>query len=106
MFGFLKSQNINKGVEEFRATNGAALIDVRSKQEYRSGHIPGSINIEGATIQNASKRILDKKTPLFVYCLSGGRSSSAVRALESMGFTSVKNIGGINSYTGPIAKGN
>ena len=40
-----KSADINEGVKEFRADKSAVLLDVRSKEEYASGHIPGSINI-------------------------------------------------------------
>ena len=40
--------------------------------------------------------------PLFVHCLSGGRSGQAVMFLKREGFTNVKNIGGINAYTGKV----
>lgn len=97
---------MDDGVEEFRETEGAVLIDVRSKSEYQSGHVPGSINIEESSILKASSLIPDTQTPLFVYCLSGARSGRSARMLEHMGFSAVKNIGGINSYTGPVKKGN
>lgn len=105
MFGFLKKEDINKGVDEFKSTNGAILLDVRTKDEYKSGHVPGSKNIDVAEIEKTSNFVSDKSTPLFVHCLSGARSSSAASTLKSMGYTSVKNIGGINSYTGPMEKG-
>lgn len=105
MFGFLKREDINKGVDEFKATAGAVLLDVRSKDEYRSGHVPGSKNIDVGEIGKATSVVRDKTTPLFVHCLSGARSSRAVSALKSMGYTNVKNIGGINSYTGPVERG-
>lgn len=46
MLGFLFGKDINKGVEEFRNTRDAVLLDVRTSDEYKSGHIEGSLNIE------------------------------------------------------------
>ena len=48
--------------------------------------------------------VKDKNTPVFVYCLSGGRSAQAANKLKQMGFTEVNNIGGINSYKGVIER--
>ncbi len=100
-FDFLKGADINDGVERFRQTKGAVLLDVRDPSEYRSGHIPGSINIPLGNITAAAGKIPDHSTKIFTYCLSGGRSSSAAGALRKMGYTDVENIGGISRYTGP-----
>ncbi len=105
MFGFFKKDDINTGVDEFKNTNGAVLLDVRTKDEYRSGHVPGSKNIDVSEIDKTTQLVSDMSTPLFVHCLSGARSSRAADALKSMGYTSVKNIGGINSYSGPMEQG-
>ena len=101
---FLKSPDINAGVKEFERTPGAILLDVRSPQEYEYRRIPGSTNLPLPEIEQAEKSIPDKATPLFVYCHSGGRSSQAVRTLQRMGYTSVKNIGGITNYQGKIVR--
>ena len=93
-------KNIDHGVEIFRSCPNAILLDVRNENEYADGHIPGSINIPLGKIPLAEDTLLDKDQPLFVYCLSGGRSGRAVRALESMGYTKAVNIGGISAYTG------
>ena len=45
IFGFLKRSDIDAGVEKFKKTPGSVLIDVRNAEEFKSGHIPGSINI-------------------------------------------------------------
>lgn len=105
MFSFLKKQDIDKGVYRFHATQGAVLLDVRSAEEYKQGHIPQSINIDVNKIDAAVLVVKDKLTPLFVYCLSGGRSDAAVNALKNMGYKNVTNIGGIRTYTGRIEKG-
>ena len=43
-FDFLKGPDINQGLQEYGSASGAVLLDVRTPQEYREGHIPGSIN--------------------------------------------------------------
>ncbi len=103
LFGLFGS-NINKDVEECRATEGAVLIDVRNEEEYEQGHIPGAINIPLSTIGLVLEKYPKKDIPLFVYCLSGGRSGQAVSYLKQAGYTNVKNIGGIGSYTGKLVR--
>ncbi len=101
-FDFLRGADINQGVEEWKNTPGAVLLDVRTVDEYRKGHIPGSINIPVDEISKAVARVPQKTTPLFVHCLSGSRSSRAVQYLKQQGYTDVKNIGGISSYRGKV----
>lgn len=105
MFGFMGKQDIDKGVMECRATKNGVLVDVRTRDEYRSGHIPGSIHIESGELQKALSIISDKTASLFVYCHSGARSSVAVNTLKKMGYAHVKNIGGIASYKGTVETG-
>ena len=99
---FLRGPNIDQGVNEFRETSGAVLLDVRTPQEYQAGHIPGSKNVPLQQLEQIEYVSVKKDTPLFVYCHSGARSSQAVKALARMGYTSVKNIGGIAAYTGKV----
>ena len=105
IFGFLKQADINAGVQEFLKTEKAVLLDVRTKQEYESGHIENSENIPLQQIEKVLAKITDKNTPLFVYCQSGARSSSATSTLKQMGYLNVANIGGISSYRGKVVKG-
>lgn len=105
MLNFLKKQDINQGVAQFKAASGAVLLDVRTAEEYRGGHVPGSVNVDVDRIGEAALLIPSKSTPIFVYCYSGARSSAATDALKSMGYLDVINIGGIRSYTGPAEKG-
>ena len=104
LLGFLKLPDINKGVEEYQATEGAVLIDVRDPEEYASGHIPGAINIPREEIAKAKELIPDLDTPLFTYCYSGRRSDYAGTTLRKMGYKNVQNIGGITSYQGTVEK--
>jgi len=101
-FGFLKAQDIHKGLEEYDMTPDALLLDVRMPSEYRQGHIPGSFNIPLQMLDNIDGFAENKNTPLFVYCLSGARSRRAVDELKQMGYTRVKNLGGISGYRGKV----
>ncbi|WP_122642208.1 rhodanese-like domain-containing protein [Luxibacter massiliensis] len=99
---FLQGPDINQGINEYGKTAGAVLLDVRTVQEYREGHIPDSQNLPLQSLEGISKIAGSKDTPLFVYCHSGSRSRQAVGALSRMGYTSVKNIGGIAAYSGKV----
>ena len=60
LMDFLKPADINAGVEEFRATPGARLIDVRTAGEYAGGHIPGAVNVPLQQI-GAAVRVLHER---------------------------------------------
>ena len=81
------------------------LIDVRNPEEYRSGHIPGSINLPLGSMGGIASVAPELGTRLFIYCLSGGRSARACSALASMGYTAITDLGGITGWTGPLEKG-
>ncbi len=101
---FLKCSGILSGIAEFRQAENALLLDVRTPQEYREGHIPGSRNLPLQAIHKAVSMVEDKSAKLFVYCHCGERSGEAAAALRGMGFTNVKNIGGIAVYGGALAR--
>ena len=71
-------------------------------QEYREGHIPGSINVPLQTIDKVTSIAENKDTALFVYCYSGARSRQAMAMLQHMGYTKVQNLGGIATYQGKV----
>ena len=101
-FDFLKGPDINQGVKEYSTTDGAVLLDVRTLDEYRQGHIPGSKNVPLQSLDKVTSFVNNQDTPVFVYCHSGARSSQAVSALQRMGYTNVKNIGGVAAYAGKV----
>jgi len=71
------------------------LVDVRTAEEYQSGHIEGAVNIDVQQEDFKSKAgKLDKNKPVLVYCRSGKRSSNAGSILESMGFKRIVNLDG------------
>ena len=101
-FDFLKGPDINQGVKEYSTTDSAVLLDVRTPDEYRQGHIPGSKNVPLQSLDKVTSFVNNQDTPVFVYCHSGARSAQAVSVLEGMGYTNVKNIGGIAAYAGKV----
>ena len=105
LFNFFRNTaDINTGFAEYEKTDGSVLLDVRTPEEYRDGHIDGSINLPLDRISSVENTVKDKSTPLYVYCLSGGRSGQAVSYLKQIGYTNAKNIGGISSYRGKVVK--
>lgn len=104
LFDFFKQPNINQGVKEYKATSDAILLDVRTPDEYRDGHVPGSKNVPLQTIDQVAAVAENKNVPLFIYCYSGSRSHQATGALQRMGYTNVTNIGGIAAYSGKVER--
>ena len=97
-----QKKEMHIGLEEFRSTSNALLVDVRNPSEYAGGHIPGSINFAmSRVLQEAEEAFPDKSQPLFVYCQSGARSARAGKLLGLLGYESVTDLGGISDYTGP-----
>ncbi|MFZ5554159.1 MAG: rhodanese-like domain-containing protein [Bacteroidota bacterium] len=72
---------------------GAVIVDVRTKEEYRGGHIKGSLNIPLNAIQHEMKK-LPKNKVIITCCASGMRSASAKNVLQSAGYKEVYNGGG------------
>ena len=71
----------------------AVLIDVRSPQEYREGHLDGAISIPDYQIRRVvARQITNKEQLIVVYCSTGHRSQEAQRILENMGYTNVYNV--------------
>ena len=104
IFDFFKQPDINTGLKKYAEKENAVLLDVRTPQEYRAGHIPGSKNVPLQTIDKVASVAENKDTALFVYCYSGARSRQATAMLQHMGYTNVQNIGGIAAYQGKVER--
>ena len=75
---------------------GYIILDVRTQEEYDQGHIPGAIVISHDEIEEKAEEVLtDKKQLILVYCRSGRRSKLAAEALVELGYTNIKEFGGI-----------
>lgn len=103
-FHFFKQPDIHQGIARYQETPGGILLDVRTEQEYREGHIPGSKNVPLQQLDKMDTFTENKDIPLFVYCYSGSRSRQAVSALQRMGYSHVQNIGGIAAYRGKVER--
>ena len=75
---------------------GYIILDVRTQEEYDEGHIPGAIVISHEEITEKAEKVLtDKDQLILVYCRSGRRSKLAAEALVELGYTNIKEFGGI-----------
>ena len=72
------------------------LIDVRSPEEFTSGHAEGAINFDVQRLMKGKMPDLAKNVKLKLYCRSGGRAELAKNILEQHGFSDVENLGGLN----------
>lgn len=86
--------------EKIKELPSAPIIDVRTPEEFEKGHLPDAKNIDwNGNDFDQQIASLDKSKPVFVYCLSGGRSSSAAKKMRSEGFKEVYELkGGIMKW--------
>ena len=81
------------------------ILDTREQDEFDEGHIPGAILIPYTEIENKAEEMLpDKDKLILVYCRSGRRSKIAAESLAKLGYTNVKEFGGIIDWEGEIEK--
>lgn len=79
------------------------ILDVRTEEEYASGHIPGAICVPNETIgTDPASELPDKDQLILVYCRSGNRSRQAAQKLFDQGYTNIVEFGGINTWPGEI----
>ena len=81
------------------------VLDVREQDEFDEGHIPNAILIPYTEIDAKAEGILtDKDAQILVYCRSGRRSKIAAESLANLGYTNVKEFGGIIDWEYEIVK--
>ena len=72
------------------------ILDVRTREEFDQGHIPGAVLIPDTEIRERAEETLpDKDQLVLVYCRSGRRSKLAAEALVELGYTNIQEFGGI-----------
>lgn len=99
---FKKGTDINSPL--LNEISRGQLIDVRSKAEWDSGHLPTAVHVPvEQLVENVEKFTKDKDATYYIYCLSGGRAGQAVRALKSKNIDA-ENLGGIWQYKGALVK--
>ena len=88
-----------KAKEIMDSEEGYIILDVRTQEEYDQGHIPGAIVIPHEEIGEKAEEVLtDKDQLILVYCRSGRRSKIAAEALAELGYTNIKEFGGIINW--------
>jgi len=81
------------------------ILDVREQDEFDTGHIPGAILLPYTEIETKAETILpDKEKLILVYCRSGRRSKIAAESLVNLGYTNIKEFGGIIDWPYEIEK--
>lgn len=84
------------------ADQSVTIIDVRTPEEYATGHIPGAVNInvQSDTFAQAIQQY-SKKKPIYIYCQSGRRSAKASEQMKAMGFKNITDLnGGYKNWKG------
>ncbi len=98
----VKNISTDEFVEVLKKSDRKIILDVRTPEEFANSHIFGAINLDVRS-DDFNNRIakLDKDQPVYVYCLSGGRSANASNILADNGFKTVNNmLGGISKWSG------
>jgi rhodanese-related sulfurtransferase len=93
--------NAIKFEDEILKTNNAQVLDVRTDDEYKSGHIKNAMLADWKNEKEFNRRIsfIDKKKPVYIYCLGGGRSAAAAKVMRENGYEKVYElIGGVNAW--------
>ena len=85
--------------------DGALVIDVRSPEEFRAGHLPKALNIPLDRIETAlPSRVKDKNQVLLLHCRSGARSGVAKKKLQSLGYGNAFNLGSYGRAAGIVSE--
>ena len=98
----VKNISTDEFVEALKSSEKKIILDVRTPEEFANSHIDGAINMDVRSA-DFNQRIakLDKDQPVYVYCLSGGRSANASNIIADNGFKTVNNmLGGISKWSG------
>lgn len=92
-----KNINLKKAVKTINNSTNLILLDVRTAEEYSTGNIPNSINIDVLSSDFKSKiDLLDKNKEYLIYCRSGNRSSIAASIMATNGFLKIYNLNNVN----------
>lgn len=84
-------------LQDVLKNNETKFVDVRTPQEFRSGHFPGAQNIPLDALADYTDELNELHKPVVVYCRSGARSTSAVMFLKEAGLKNIFNGGGLEN---------
>lgn len=101
-----QQMDMNEAVQRMDEESDFIIVDVRTVEEYKNGHIPDAICIPNESIgTKPPKELTDFDQLIFVYCRSGNRSKQASSKLAEIGYTNIVEIGGIGGWSGDLEKG-
>jgi rhodanese-related sulfurtransferase len=100
----VKPGRVDGATAKALAAGGARVVDVRTPQEFASGHVPGAINIPYEEIGKRASEIGPPSTPVVIYCRTGRRSAIAVEALQKAGFSRLYDLQSVTAWPGALAK--
>ena len=100
-----KSISMSEAEDMMKNEKDYIILDVRTAEEYKEGHIPNAINVANETIgEDEIAELPDKEQLIMVYCRSGRRSKQAASKLVELGYANIVEIGGIIDWKGDIEK--
>lgn len=88
----------NQMTKNITKSHDIQLIDVRTAEEYQAEHASGAVNIPVEKISAGEIDGISKSLPIYLYCRTGNRASTAKKLLEEAGFTNVTNLGGLSDW--------
>lgn len=83
---------VDGGAAHELVARGVRVLDVRTPQEFRAGHIPGALNIPHDQLEVRYRELGPPSTPLLLYCRTGHRSGLATKTLRDKGFTALYDL--------------
>jgi len=95
---------VNGATAKSLVASGVKVVDVRTPEEFASGHVPGAINIPYDQLPGRAAEIGPPSTPVLLYCRSGRRSGIAVESLQKVGFTKLYDMQTATAWPGTLAK--
>lgn len=100
----IEHQELTSAQAKDKMNEDVVLLDVRTTEEFASGHIEKAINIPVENITEIKSQVSDENAVILVYCRSGNRSAKASTQLVEMGYTEVYDFGGIQDWPYEIVK--
>jgi len=100
----VKSGLVDGATAKSLAAAGAKVVDVRTAEEFASGHVPGAINIPYDQIARRASEIGPPSTQVVLYCRTGRRSGIAVEALQKAGYEKLYDLRSVTAWPGELAK--
>ena len=100
----VKPGRVDGATAKSLAAAGAKVVDVRTAEEFASGHVPGAINIPYDQIARRASEIGPPSTQVLLYCRTGRRSGIAADALDRAGYKKVFDFRTVTAWPGELAK--